>query len=74
MRLAVAFWNGIDPEQVDRTLERLEGIGVGGIGHTGRLGRPRSARRDRGRRDISGTPALSGGRADAARGPASRFR
>ncbi len=33
MRLGVAFWHGISPERVDRTLERLEGIGVRGLGH-----------------------------------------
>ena len=40
MRLAVAFWNGIDPAQVDRTLERLEGIGVGGDRPYGSTGTP----------------------------------
>ena len=33
MRLGVAFWSGISPQQMEDTLERLKDIGVKGLGH-----------------------------------------
>ena len=33
MKLAVAFWFGQQPELLESTLDRLEGIGVKGLGH-----------------------------------------
>ena len=33
MRLGVSFWSGIDPLRLERTVERVETIGVRGLGH-----------------------------------------
>ena len=33
MRLGVAFWSGVNPDNIDSTLQRLARIGVKGIGH-----------------------------------------
>lgn len=33
MRLAVAFWHGLDAQHPERTVERLNTIGVKGLGH-----------------------------------------
>ena len=33
MRLGVGFWSGVNPDNIDETLQRLVRIGVKGIGH-----------------------------------------
>ena len=33
MRLGVGFWSGVNPDNIDSTLQRLARIGVKGLGH-----------------------------------------